>query len=433
MNSRRGDRDGRFTTARRRIAVATAAFALGASLAVSVGTAPVAGAVAPTFNPGSRPGNASEVAAVTEAVRNHLAGTAGAAIAIVKPSPDNPAVSITTTYYFGDADKSGPIAVGPQTRFEIGSQTKTFTAALLAQQIQQGNLALNDNAQRLVPTDADVTVPSRDGKQITLRELAAHRSGLQRDPANMGGGCAAEANYDAAKLAEGLKDPGALDFTPGTDWLYSNWGFGLLGSLLTNAFEPGKPAYGEVVKRELTVPLGMSHTELEPAANPSLAVPYSGGVPVCYHDNTGTIAGAGGLVSTVEDMAIWAEATMGRGSNPLAPTLKTTLDRIASGPAGNDMQMGMAWQLYPALPTSEFPAYAYKDGTTQGSQSATELVPSEDWAVTVLTNERNANPSAVADQLREQLATAGSDEPVPAGSSGNTGSFWNIGRIPFGS
>lgn len=417
----------------RRVSVAAAAFALGASLAMGVGSAPTAGAVTPTFNPGSRPGDSAEVAAVTAAVRAHLADTAGAAIAIVKPSPDNPAVSITTTYYLGDADKSGPIAVGPQTQFEIGSQTKTFTAGLLAKQIQQGNLALNDNAQRLVPAGADVTLPSLNGKQITLRELAAHRSGLRRDPTNLGTGCSAEANYDAAKLREGLKDPGALSHTPGTDWLYSNWGFGLLGSLLTNAFEPGKPSYGDVVKRELTGPLGMSRTELEPAPNPNLAVPYSGGNPVCYRDNTGTIAGSGGLVSTVEDMAIWAQATMGRGSNPLAPTLKTTLDRIASGPSDGDMQMGMAWQLYPALPTSQFPAYAYKDGTTAGSQSVTELVPSEGWAVTVLTNERNANPTAVADQLRQALATAGESDPGPTGSVGNIGSSWNLGPNPFGS
>ena len=66
--------------------------------------------------------------------------------------------------------------------FEIGSVTKVFTALLLMDMVERGEVALSDPVAIYLPSG--ITVPQRQGRQITLRDLATHRSGLPRSPSN---------------------------------------------------------------------------------------------------------------------------------------------------------------------------------------------------------------------------------------------------------
>lgn len=344
-----------------------------------------------TPNPGTQPGSDHEAKLVAQVAGTILAGgTPGAAIAIVKPAPDGSG-SVVTSYYFGEADKSTGRLVGPATQFEIASETKTFTAALLAQRIANGHATLATPVQDLLPVG--VTAPTMGGHAITLRDLATHRSGLQDDPVNLNDGCPGGAPcpqalslYDAALLWAGLGGAGALAFAPGTSWQYSDWGFGLLGSVLADAIQPGhtEPPFADAVASQLTGPLGLSGTELErPTAD--LAVPYAGGSPTNYWDNTAAMAGGGGLISTIDDMATWSSATLGHDDTALGRILHSMLDPVAPGPSGQSMQMGLAWQLYPANQQFGHP-HAFKNGDSAGSASVTYLVPETGWGVTVLTN-----------------------------------------------
>jgi len=67
--------------------------------------------------------------------------------------------------------------------FEIGSITKVFTGVLLADMMQRGEVKLSDPLARFLPPN--VSAPSRDGKQITLLDLATHTSGLPPAPGNL--------------------------------------------------------------------------------------------------------------------------------------------------------------------------------------------------------------------------------------------------------
>ncbi|WP_137723679.1 serine hydrolase domain-containing protein [Prescottella subtropica] len=412
-------------TTLRRSALAVATF-----LTLSaVGAAPAAADVAPTPNPGSVPGDAAESAAVVATAQQILAHSGpGLAIAVTKPDPAYPGASLTTSYYFGDADKALGRRVGPQTQFEIASETKTFTAALLAKRIAQGQAHLDDPAQ---PYASGVTLPSRDGAVITLGDLVTHRSGLTDDPPNLdapcGGvpGCNPKPRYDRGYLWQGLEKPDALFAAPGTQWLYSDFGFGTLGTLLADTFAPGhpEPAFGQVVADELTGPLGMTSTTLE-TRTPDLAQPYAHGKPANLWDNTAALAGGGGLISTASDMAIWAAATLGYGDNPLVPVLQSMLTEIPgpTDPKNPGTAMGMAWQLFPA--SGSTPAYAFKNGGAAGSTSATVLVPENGWAITVLNNGANMDFVSSATTTLMQTLVAGEPGPGATGSVvfGSTGS-----------
>src|SRR5687768_1115242 len=90
----------------------------------------------------------------------------------------------------------------PDTIFEIGSITKVFTALLLADMVERGEVTLNDPVREFLPASAKV--PSRGGKEITLVDLATQTSGLPRDSVtvDMDSATSAYAGYTASQLYE---------------------------------------------------------------------------------------------------------------------------------------------------------------------------------------------------------------------------------------
>jgi CubicO group peptidase (beta-lactamase class C family) len=88
--------------------------------------------------------------------------------------------TIATAYYCADPNSQRPY--DEHTAFEIGSVTKTMTAALLAEFIARGEVALNDPIAKLLPPGT--SVPSFNGHEITIAEIVTHTSGLPALPAN---------------------------------------------------------------------------------------------------------------------------------------------------------------------------------------------------------------------------------------------------------
>ena len=75
---------------------------------------------------------------------------------------------------YGSFSVRDPRPVGNDTVFEIGSTTKVFTSTILADMVQRGEVSLDDPVAKYLP--ADVKMPQRGGRQITLIDLATHLS-----------------------------------------------------------------------------------------------------------------------------------------------------------------------------------------------------------------------------------------------------------------
>src|SRR5215471_11833244 len=125
--------------------------------------------------------------------------------------------------------------VDGDTVFEIGSITKVFTSLLLADMVQRGEVKLDDPISKFLPPS--VKVPTRNGREITLADLATHTSGLPRLPDNMGKLNLLfhmdnpYADYTVADLYAFLSDY-KLPRDIGAEYEYSNLGGGLLGHVL---------------------------------------------------------------------------------------------------------------------------------------------------------------------------------------------------------
>jgi CubicO group peptidase (beta-lactamase class C family) len=170
-------------------------------------------------------------------ILNQIVNKSKAAIVVGFVDPNG-----TRIFSFGNMSKAAGahnIPVNESTIFHIGSITKTFTTLLLAGMVKQGIINLNDPIEKYLPTG--VKVPDYKGHKITIEELATHTSGLSEFPSNYGGfllkARILDPNYNpnsytAKQLYQALSNF-TLTSEPGSTYLYSNFGMGLLGHILS--------------------------------------------------------------------------------------------------------------------------------------------------------------------------------------------------------
>jgi CubicO group peptidase (beta-lactamase class C family) len=242
---------------------------------------------------------------------------------------------------YGTRDGSDPL--GPHTMFEIGSISKVFTSLVLADMVRRHEVALNDPIEKYLP--AGVTAPTRNGRSITLEDLATHTSGLPRLPTNMKPKDPSNpyADYSPAQLHEFLSTY-TLTRDIGSQYEYSNLGGGLLGYLLSRR---AGLSYEALVRERVTGPLAMPNTSIELTANQRarLAVGHNAELKPVANWDLPTLAGAGALRSCADDMLTFVEAAMGAKNTPLAPSFAAML--AARRPTGTipGTDVALAWHI----------------------------------------------------------------------------------------
>jgi D-alanyl-D-alanine carboxypeptidase len=181
--------------------------------------------------------------------------------------------------------------------FAIGSITKTFTAALILQLVEEGRLSLQDRATDLLP---GVRVPP----DVTVAELLRHTSGIAdilptlRDPLNAD----IERIWTPAEVAEAVAPPW---FAPGRAWAYSNTNFVLLGMIVERA--GGRP-FATQLRDRLLRPLELSHTGM---------LLGKGAPPLMAPSWASAFGTAGSMYASAHDLLAWGDALY--GGQVLAP------------------------------------------------------------------------------------------------------------------
>ncbi|HPQ39396.1 MAG TPA: serine hydrolase [bacterium] len=243
--------------------------------------------------------------------------------------------------FYGKKQQDPPDPPDADTMYEIGSITKVFTAILLADQCRRTDLTLDDPIRKYLPPGT--SVPTRNGKEITLKHLVTHTSGLPRMPDNFKPADPRNpfADYSTEMMLAFLSNC-TLERDIGAEVAYSNFGVGLLGYILEQV--TGQ-SYETLVKERITGPLGMTHTgiHLSPEMKKSLAPGYAYGMAVPNWDIV-SLAGAGALRSSVRDMCRFIAANMGLYETDLLPILQQTHQPVKALPIP-DMEVGLAWHI----------------------------------------------------------------------------------------
>jgi CubicO group peptidase (beta-lactamase class C family) len=280
-------------------------------------------------------------------------------------------------FSYGSTAKTGGQPVNERTVYEIGSITKVFTALSLADMVVKGEVGLDDPVQRYLPDS--VHVPSRDGKEITLRLLSGQRSGLPRMPNNFAPANPNNpfADYDAARLYTFLNGY-RLTRDPGASYEYSNVGVGLLGFALARR---NGTSYENMVLTRVIGPLQMSDTRITLTSDlrARLAHGYAGGQEVSNWD-LDALAGAGAIRSTAQNMATFLAAAIGLTHTQLDSTFRLT--EAIQFDAGPGMRIGLGWHVI----GPDSAAVIWHNGGTGGYHTFIGFDPRRKIGVVVLSN-----------------------------------------------
>lgn len=319
---------------------------------------------------------------------------------------------------FGVVSPDAKTVPDADTVYRIGSITKSFTGLALLSLRDEGALRLDDPLAKWLPEANGLVYPTSDSARITLRQLSNHTSGLPRM-----GTFDAEAAPTEPIVLESLAGL-TLESAPGTRWSYSNLGFGLLGMVV------GRAAHSnlhDVIGARILSPLGMTATVWDRAQVPAerLAPAFlpspNGPTPNPKPARLGVIDGAGGIYSSVRDMAKYVAFQMSayppRSDADTGTIKRATLREahstgVPSGfkyePPAAAMSYGFGWSQFS---TCELDDLVTHNGAIESYRSDIRFSPSRGVGVVALTNFGNGNPSAVAEQVMTTLAKTRALEP----------------------
>jgi D-alanyl-D-alanine carboxypeptidase len=313
------------------------------------------------------------------------------------------------TYGLRDVAKNLP--VDADTRFEIGSVTKQFTAAAILQLQEQGKLSIDDPLAKYLPSFPHAS-------EITLRQLLNQVSGLpnytEMAGANMGAFADLMTTPNAKdKIYAYVSKP--LHFKPGTKWEYSNTNYWVLGNVV--AVVSGM-SYEDYIREHIFKPAGMTHSGFvsDEASFDDFAIPYwqgaknDGPTEPAPKMNESWPAGAGAIVSTVGDLAAWDMAlASGKIISPQSFAEMSASGHLANGKATN---YGFGLEVAP----HEGHDRVGHEGGTVGSLSVNATYPADHLDIIVLENNLGGQPQAVESAVLETMypdALAAARKPAP--------------------
>jgi CubicO group peptidase (beta-lactamase class C family) len=315
---------------------------------------------------------------------------------------------------YGTASLELGVPLSAQSVFYMGSVSKQFTAASVVLAAEQGFLSLDDNVRKFIPELPDY------GHTITLRQMLHHTSGLRDflSLLDLSGRHGADI-HSKEEMLDLIVRQKALNNIPGDEWIYSNTNYFLLGEVLRRVT---KKSLAEFAAENIFHPLGMIHTRfyddhtvVVPGRVPAYEPGSNGSFLVDWSTNFDTV-GAGGLMSTVEDLLLWDrnfyENKLGKG------TLLNEMQTLGVLNNGKKIRyaLGLDVSTYRGLPIVEH------DGALFGYRTAILRFPEQRFTVVCLCNVSSADGASlgrkVADVYLEKYLQAEESalQPTSAGS-----------------
>jgi CubicO group peptidase (beta-lactamase class C family) len=257
--------------------------------------------------------------------------------------------------------------------FEIGSISKVFTATLLATFVVNGKLGLDHSIQKFFDFKMNTD------QEITFKELANHTSGLPRLPSNLNLLIADPnnpyKNYDEEKLKQYLTEEMEVRQSPGTKFEYSNLGAGLLGYILANY---SKSTYHELLDNFIFSKYGMfSSTANREKIKGELVKGLDKDGNETSNWDLNVLVGAGGILSSTEDLSKFALAQLNPENEELVLTQQPTFT------ISDRMKIGLGWHMVKMSFGNEV---IWHNGGTGGYTSSVAIDLKNKSGVIVLSN-----------------------------------------------
>ncbi|MEP7219355.1 MAG: serine hydrolase [Bacteroidota bacterium] len=330
-------------------------------------------------------------------------GSPGCAIAIYRKG------EIVFSRGYGLADLEQNVKITPATIFDLASTSKQFTATCILLLAQQGKLSLDDDIRKYLPEIPDY------GYRISIRNILNHTSGI-RDYIQL----MAMSGYDVDDVTtpkdalQAITRQTALNFEPGSEFLYSNSGYFLASQIVERV--SGK-SLRNFAAEYIFKPLGMSHTTFVDSHTmliPHHAVAYSSDDAGIYHRDVSNWEqnGDGGVNTSVEDLLKWDE-------NFYTPRVggvglpKALMERgILKNGDTLDYALGLMNTTFRGMQVISH------GGAWGGYRAELIRIPSEHLSVAILSNLGSTNPTRLAQSILKLMFPALASKPTETKSAG---------------
>ena len=287
---------------------------------------------------------------------------------------------------YGRADPAAGTPATRETIYRTGSISKSVTAVLMAILADAGTVTLETPFADLVPEIAEFR-DRPEGVDPTLRQVASHTAGFAREP-GLPDAAAGPIEDWAARILESIPTT-RYRSPPGSEYAYSNIGFGILGFGLERA--AGEPFMEQVAAR-IFEPLGMTSSTfvIDDALRPRLSVGHANGRdgqvdterPAREHAGRGYKVPNGGVYSTVDDLAAFAAGVMGRGGRSLLSEAMRAEVLSVQTPEDPESGYGLGF----SLTTVEGRVFAGHGGSVAGYTAHLLFEPATGLTVVLLRN-----------------------------------------------
>lgn len=303
---------------------------------------------------------------------------------------------------FGMANLDYDVPINANTVFRIGSVSKQFAAAAILLLESDGLLSLDDDVRLHIPELPDF------GTTITVRHFITHTSGL-RDMFGLMNlrGRRSDDFYNPADVLAVLAKQQELNFAPGSEYLYSNSGYLLLAEIVERVTGS---TLREFADYRIFQPLGMTNTRFHPDHREIVKNRATGYSPIRgegFRVNMSPIdiVGAGGLLTTVGDYALWLRNL----NDPVigGPDFRARMLERGALVDGESIDYAMGLRL------SEFQGSSTvgHGGSWSGWRANVLEVPEHSFAALVFCNVAGANPGRLAREVAElMLGSSRSDD-----------------------
>ena len=302
--------------------------------------------------------------------------------------------AITYAKGYGSANLEHGVPITPTTPFISGSVAKQFTAAAIALLVEQGRLSLTDDIRKFIPELPDYGTP------ITVDHLVHHTSGLRDFWALVGvAGMRYDDGYTAGDVIRLAARQKQLNFTPGTEYDYSNTGYIALGVIVQRV--TGK-SLREFAAEQIFTPLGMTSSHYHDDHTMPVrgrAAAYSPVGEGMWKINVwnNDLVGQGGVMTTIVDLQKWDENFYtGKVGGPGFLKRQLQQGRLANGTTLT-YAFGLTVSQYRGLPMIEH------SGSSGGYRTIITRFPSVHTSVAALCNTSDANTTRISRQVSDAV------------------------------
>jgi CubicO group peptidase (beta-lactamase class C family) len=309
---------------------------------------------------------------------------------------------------YGLASREFNIPAGPNTKFQVGSVTKAFTAILALKMAESGLLELDKTICDYLPL-----YPAETGRKITLRQLLSHTSGIPHHiDALPDFWNSHDKIFHAPQELWELFANVPLVHEPGQQFTYSSPGYYILGAILQQV---AKKSYAELLREHVFGPLGMKDSRVENnrTVQSGMAMGYMRGLTGLIHagfEDKSTSLAAGDIVTTAYDLYLWDR---GMRAEP-GQIISTESKGVLYSPVlpGHMMSIGGPILRIPYDSGGKTFSLNRISGSSTGYAAAMDRFLEIDGCVIVLSNVQDAPVEIMTDHIGDFLLRYELDTPV---------------------